>query len=53
VRSRTGVSIVAVIRDETAFPAPGPDFGLEADDTLVVVGTAGGIEAVGELLRRS
>jgi TrkA domain protein len=53
VRSRTGVSIVAVIRDEAAFPAPGPDFGLEANDTLVVVGTAQGIKAVGELLRSS
>jgi TrkA domain protein len=52
VRSRTGVSIVAVIRDEAAFPAPGPDFGLEANDTLVV-GTAQGIKAVGELLRSS
>jgi TrkA domain protein len=53
VRSRTGVSIVAVIRGDTAFPAPGPELRLEADDTLVVVGTAEGIEAVGGLLRSS
>jgi TrkA domain protein len=50
-RTRTGVSIVAAIRGETAFPAPGPEFSLEAGDTLVVVGTARGIEALAVLLR--
>jgi TrkA domain protein len=50
-RTRTGVSIVAVLRQENAFPAPGPGFGLEADDTLVVVGTPRGIEELAVLLR--
>jgi TrkA domain protein len=50
VRSRTGVSIVAVLRGEQAIPAPGPESGLEAGDYLVVVGTARGIEEVVELL---
>jgi TrkA domain protein len=49
-RTRTGVSIVAVLRGDQAFPAPGPDFQLKADDTLVVVGTSRGIEALVEIL---
>jgi TrkA domain protein len=53
VRTRTGVSIVAVIRDDQAYPAPGPDFGLVADDTAVVVGTPAGIRATAELLAGS
>lgn len=50
-RTRTGVSIVAVLRGGTAFPAPGPDFELEAGDTLVVVGTPRGVEELAVLLR--
>ncbi|MEX2280075.1 MAG: cation:proton antiporter regulatory subunit [Acidimicrobiia bacterium] len=50
IRTRTGVSVVAVIRDTTPFPAPGPEFHVEAEDTLVVVGTPKGIEAVTEIL---
>ncbi|MGH8936162.1 MAG: cation:proton antiporter regulatory subunit [Acidimicrobiia bacterium] len=51
VRTRTGVSVVAVLRGEQAFPAPGPGFGLDGGDTLVVVGTPEGIEALTEILR--
>jgi TrkA domain protein len=50
-RTRTGVSIVAVIREGSAHPAPGPEFGLLAGDTLVVVGTPRGIEELAVLLR--
>jgi TrkA domain protein len=50
VRSTTGVTIVAVLRQGTAHPAPGPDFRLEAGDTAVVVGTPEGIAALVELL---
>lgn len=50
VRSITGVSIVAVVRQDTAFPSPGPDFRLEAGDTALVVGTPNGVEALVELL---
>lgn len=50
-RTRTGVSIVAVLRDGTAVPAPGPDDELRAGDTLVVVGKPEGIRLLGELLR--
>jgi TrkA domain protein len=49
-RSRTGVSIVAVLRDRGAIPAPTPDVRLDAGDTLVVVGTTEGISALTDLL---
>lgn len=49
-RTRTGVSIVAVMRGDEAVPAPGPEFVLQADDTVVVVGQPRGIEGVVELL---
>lgn len=50
-RTRTGVSIVAVLREGNAFPAPGPEFGLRGGDVLVVVGTLRGIEELAVLLR--
>lgn len=50
VRTRTGVSVVAVIRGDQAFPAPGPEFAIQAEDTLVVVGTSEGIKSVDEIL---
>ncbi|HEX9711707.1 MAG TPA: cation:proton antiporter regulatory subunit [Actinomycetota bacterium] len=50
-RSRTGVSIVAVLRGESASAAPGPEEELRPGDTLVVVGTARGIEQLAEILR--
>jgi TrkA domain protein len=49
-RTRTGVSIVAVLHNTTATPAPRPDFRFQAGDTLVVVGTAAGIKALSRLL---
>lgn len=50
VRTRTGVSIVAVLRDGTAVPSPPPDFRFLTGDVAVVVGTAAGIEAAAALL---
>ena len=50
-RTRTGVSIVAVLRGEEAFAAPGPEFPLEGGDTLLVVGTPRGIEQLAVILR--
>lgn len=49
-RSRTGVSIVAVLRDASATPAPTPDFRFAPGDTLVVVGTPAGVRALAKLL---
>jgi TrkA domain protein len=50
-RTRTGVSVVAMVRDEVAIPAPGPAQRIEAGDTLVVVGTPRGIEELVVILR--
>lgn len=52
LRTRTGVSIVALVRGEVPLPAPGPEQLLLVDDTAVVVGTVDGIDAAAELLTR-
>lgn len=49
-RTRTGVSVVAIIRGDEAIAAPGPDTRLEAGDYLVVVGTQRGVEGTVRLL---
>jgi TrkA domain protein len=49
-RSRTGTSIVAVLRGDQAIPAPDPTTPLRAGDTAVVVGTPAGIAALARLL---
>jgi TrkA domain protein len=51
-RTRTGASVVALVRDGTVLPSPEPGVGLQAGDTLVVVGTPHGVEAVAQLLER-
>ena len=51
IRTRTGVSVVAIVRGEEAVPAPGPEEPLTSGDYLVVVGTARGVEKAVELLR--
>ncbi|SEJ62438.1 potassium/proton antiporter regulatory subunit, CPA2 family [Deinococcus reticulitermitis] len=50
MRTRTGTSIVAVMRGGQAIPAPGPEYVLEAGDTVVVVGTPEGVRRAAELL---
>jgi TrkA domain protein len=50
IRTRTGVSVVAVVRGEEAIAAPGPDTTIQAGDYLVVVGTSPGIRQLVDLL---
>lgn len=50
IRTRTGVSVVAIVHNDEAVPAPGPERAIESGDYLVVVGTARGVEQVVELL---
>ncbi len=50
-RTQTGASNVAVLRDDETHPAPGPEFELRAGDVVVAVGSAGGLEQLGSLLR--
>ncbi|MFF3562586.1 cation:proton antiporter regulatory subunit [Streptomyces sp. NPDC002574] len=49
-RTRTGASIVAVMRRTSAHPSPGPDFRLAIGDTLVVVGTREGVDALAAIV---
>lgn len=39
VRERTGVSIIAIQRGDDVIPAPDPATTIEADDTLVIIGS--------------
>ena len=45
-RTRTGASIVAIVRDEEVLASPGPAEMLRAGDVLVVIGTEDGIAGV-------
>ncbi|OEU98762.1 potassium transporter TrkA [Streptomyces qinglanensis] len=49
-RTRTGASIVAVLRRTGAVPSPTPDFRLEAGDTLVAVGTREGVDELTRII---
>ncbi|MFK8025323.1 MAG: cation:proton antiporter regulatory subunit [Ilumatobacter sp.] len=50
MRTRTGVSIVAVVRGDTPTPAPGPEFRMLAHDVVVGVGTIDGLARVRDLV---
>jgi TrkA domain protein len=49
-RTRTGASIVAVLRHGTTHPSPGPEFTLHAGDLIVSVGTREGLDHLARLL---
>lgn len=51
-RSRTGASIVAVLRGAEVIASPDPGFRFRAGDVVVAVGTAEGTAAVAEILAR-
>ncbi|WP_344829723.1 TrkA C-terminal domain-containing protein [Nonomuraea dietziae] len=50
-RSRTGASIVAIVRGEDVIASPTPDEVLRAGDVLVVIGTRSGIAGVEKIIR--
>jgi TrkA domain protein len=50
LRTRTGASVVAVLRGGTTIPAPGPEFAFEQGDVAVVVGTPDGLSQLRSLL---
>jgi TrkA domain protein len=50
IRSRTGASVVAVVRGQELLPSPTPDFRFQAGDRVVVVGTEEGLRSVATLL---
>lgn len=45
-RTRTGASIVAVVRGDSTVPAPPPEFVFDAGDTAVAVGTTDGLASL-------
>lgn len=49
-RTRTGVSIVAIVRDKKVIASPTPDALIEAGDALIAVGTRKGLDALNELI---
>ncbi|RZQ60294.1 cation:proton antiporter regulatory subunit [Amycolatopsis suaedae] len=50
MRSRTGVSIVAVMRAGQVHPSPTPDFTFTSGDLLVAVGTSEGLDDARKIL---
>lgn len=51
MRTRTGASVVAVMRAGQVHPSPTPEFPVAAGDLLVVVGTAEGLDAAAKILQ--
>ncbi|MFC0866183.1 cation:proton antiporter regulatory subunit [Sphaerimonospora cavernae] len=51
VRTRTGASIVAVVRDGQVIASPRPDLVFAPGDVVVVVGTGEGTAAVADIFR--
>jgi TrkA domain protein len=49
-RTRTGASIVAVVRDRQVIASPRPDFVFQAADVVVVVGTTEGTAGIAAIL---
>ena len=51
-RTRSGASIVAIVRDDEVLPSPGPTEVLRAGDVLVVIGRAEGLTTVDQIITR-
>jgi TrkA domain protein len=51
-RTRTGASIVAIVRGDNLIPSPTPAEGLHADDVLIVIGTHDGIVEAERLIEK-
>lgn len=51
LRTRTNVTVVAVLRDGRTIPTPGPELMFEPDDTAVLIGQPEDLEQAARLLR--
>ncbi|PSK98217.1 potassium/proton antiporter regulatory subunit (CPA2 family) [Haloactinopolyspora alba] len=49
-RTRTGASVVALLRDDDVIASPGPDVVFAAGDTIVAVGTRSGLDALAQIV---
>ncbi|WP_432497423.1 MULTISPECIES: cation:proton antiporter regulatory subunit [Kineococcus] len=52
IRTRTGASVVALVRDGEVIPSPVPSQRFQAGDKIVVVGTQEGVRATAEVLAK-
>lgn len=52
LRTRTAVSVVAVVRAGTVHPSPRPDFMLGGGDALITVGTSEGLAKAADVLEK-
>jgi TrkA domain protein len=52
LRTRTAVSVVAVVRAGTVHPSPRPDFVFGGGDLLITVGTSEGLAKAADVLDR-
>jgi TrkA domain protein len=52
IRTRTSVSIVAIMREGEVLASPGPDDVLRVGDLIVAVGTQDGLDQAAKILRR-
>lgn len=50
IRTNTGASVVAVIRDHRSIPGPGPEFRFEPGDIVLVIGSIAGVQAAAAIL---
>lgn len=50
MRTRTGASIVAILRGGVVHPSPRPDFAITAGDLIVVVGTTDGLAEAARII---
>jgi TrkA domain protein len=50
IRTRTGASVVAVIRGDSSIPGPGPDFRFEPGDVVLLMGSEPAVEAAERVL---
>jgi TrkA domain protein len=53
VRTRSGASVVAVLRGEESIPGPGPEFRFAGGDIALVIGSRAGVEAASAILTGS
>jgi K+:H+ antiporter subunit KhtT len=52
MRTRTAVSIVAVVRAGTVHPSPRPDFTFAGGDLVIAIGTTEGLTTAADILDR-
>lgn len=50
IRTTTGASVVAVMRNTVSHPGPGPEFVLQAGDIVLIIGGIEGVEQARRLI---